>query len=286
MTEFLYHTFVYNHNSGDKSISFNRIKRSLSNSIHEFETGSKNIDPFYELLKTGIIDKIGNNNYGLSPTTIIINKGNNIALGVNLPNQIILKNSASITKRFLGLIIFKEENLICDDYDINLIYFNIDKFISQMHSINSIVQSWNTISLKDVGQINQIQKYNALKNSWETEKEIQENNKLYRVYLYESNFYKYLFFYKNKYYSIETFEFEKVNTLKLINCNKSLFKYDKESEILKLKSYYPYPNYLYKFLLLNHILKIGEFPSNNQFKIEFKVISRIFKILKLNHKLE
>lgn len=286
MVELLYQIFVYNYNAGEKSISFDRIKRLLSNNIEEFENYKLNYNYLFQLLKLGIIDKVEKNRYSLSNTLLITNSKNNFTIGVNFPDELLKINNDLIKQQYLGLAIFKGNNINIADYDFNNMAFDFDKIITQLNPVNSMVKNWNPDEENELGQITKLEKYNPLKCKYENVKDIEENNTLYKYFLHNGNYFKYLFFYKNKYYSIEPYEYEKVNTLKLLNGNKSLFKYKTKSNLLKLKTYYTYPTYLYKILLLNHIINTGEIPINNQFKIEFKQFSKIIKILNLNYTLE
>jgi hypothetical protein len=148
------------------------------------------------------------------------------------------------------------------------------------------VKNWKPTSYNDLGQITKIEKYNQKECKWHSVKDINENISLYKFYINNDNYFKYLFKYSGKFFLIEPSEYEKINTLKLINSNKSLFKYDKISNEIKLKPYHTYPIYLNKILLLNHIMETEEIPTNNHFKIELKQFIKIAKIFNLNYTIE
>jgi hypothetical protein len=286
MDELLYHIFVYNYNAGEKSISFDRIKRLLSDNISEFENDNLNYNNLFQLLKFGIIDKVEKNRYSLSNTTIITNTKNNYTIGVNFPEEILKSNNHLIKKQHFGLTIFEDKNINLLDYEVNKMIFILEDSIDLLQPIKSIIKNWEPVDYDDLGQITKLEKYNSEKCRWENSNDNIENNKLYKFYLYSVNYSKYLFLFKNKYYLIEPVEYEKVNTLKLIDGNKSLFKYNKLSGEITLKSYHTYPTYLYKIMLLNHIMRTGDVPENNHFKIELKQFLKITKILNLNYTLE
>lgn len=283
MVGLLYDIFVYNFNIGEKTISFDRIKRLLSNNISDFENDKLNFNCLFQLLKLGVIDKAENNRYSLSNTLIITNTKNNFTIGVNFPEEILKKNNHLIKKQYLGLTIFEDSDINILNYEVNKMVFGLNDSIDLLQQVKSIIKNWEP---NDLGQITKLEKYNSEKCSWEKSNDIIESNKLYKCYLYNGNYFKYMYLFKNKYYLIEPDEYEKVNTLKLINANKSLFKYNKLSGEIKLKSYYTYPVYLYKIMLLNHITKTGDIPVNNQFRIELKQFLKISKILNLNYTLE
>lgn len=286
MVGLLYNIFVYNYNIGEKTISFDRIKRLLSNNILDFENDKLNFDCLFQLLKLGVIDKAEKNRYSLSTTSIITNTKNNFAIGVNLPEEILKKNNHLIKKQYLGLTIFEETDVNMLDYEVNKMVFVLNNGINLLQPVKTLIKKWESVDFNDLGLINKVENYNLDKCTWEKSKDSIENNKLYKCYLHNGNYFKYLFMNKNKYFLIEPDEYEKANTLKLMNNNKSLFKYNRLSGEIKLKSYYTYPVYLYKIMLLNHILQTGDIPINNQFRIELKQFLKISKILNLNYILE
>ena len=286
MVELLYNIFVYSYNVGEKSLSFDRIKRLLSNNISDFENNKLNYNFLFQLLNLGIIDKTEKNKYSLSNTILITNSRSRITLGVNIPEQILKANNNLILQQYLGLTIFKSENINFYDYEIIKMVYDLEKSISMLQPIKSIVKNWKPTTYNDLGQITKIEKYNQKECKWNSVKDINENISLYKFYINNDNYFKYLFKYSGKYFLIEPSEYEKINTLKLINSNKSLFKYDKISNEIKLKPYHTYPIYLNKILLLNHIMETEGIPTNNNFKIELKQFIKIAKTFNLNYTIE
>lgn len=286
MDELLYHIFVFEQNNGRGSISFDRIKRLISNNITEYENIKQNYNYLFKLLKLGIIDKVEKNKYALTNSILIVDPTSDITLGVNIPKNVLDFNKHLIKKQYLGLTIFNGIKINEIDYEIDKMHFDFEKIVSLLNPITSIVKQWEEAKLNDVGKINKLEKYNHTNCKWENSKEIKDTNSIYKLYLFNSNFYKYLFFFKNKYYLIEPYEYEKLNTLKLIDNNASLFKYNRSTKVLKLKPYYSYPLYLYKILFLNHIMNTGDFSLNNQFIVEQRQFSKITKTLNLKYKLE
>ncbi len=286
MDELLYHIFVFEQNNGRGSISFDRIKRLLSNNINEYENIKQNYNYLFKLLKFGIIDKVEKNKYALSNSVLIVDPNSDITLGVNIPKNVLDINIHLVRKQYLGLTIFNGININDIDYEIDKMCYDFEKIVSILNTLSSIVKQWDEINLNEVGKINKLEKYNHTSCKWENIKEVKDTNSIYKLYLFNSSFYKYLFFFKNKYYLIEPFEFEKLNTLKLINNNESLFKYNSSTKVLKLKSYYTYPVYLYKILFLIHIINTGDFSLNNQFFVNQIQFSKITKTLNLKYKLE
>ena len=286
MVELLYNIFVYSYNTGEKSLSFDRIKRLLSNNISDFENNKLNYNFLFQLLNLGIIDKTEKNKYSLSDTIFISNSKSKITLGVNIPEQILKANSNLILKQYLGLTIFKSENINFYDYEIIKMVYDLEKSISMLEPIKSIVKNWKPTTYNDLGQITKIEKYNPIKCKWHNVNDANENISLYKFYTNSDNYFKYLFKYSGKYFLIEPYEYEKINTLKLINSNKALFKFDNISKEIKLKTYHTYPTYLNKILLLNHIMETEEIPTNNHFKIELKHFIKIAKTFNLNYTIE
>lgn len=286
MVGLLYDIFVYNYNIGEKTISFDRIKRLLSNNISDFENDKLNFDCLFQLLKLGLIDKAENNRYSLSNTSIITNAKNNFTIGVNFPEEILKKNNHLIKQQYLGLTIFEGSNVDIIDYEANKMCFILSNCIDLLQPFKALIINWKPVDFNDIGLITKVENYNSDRCTWEKCKDGIENNKLYKCYLYNENYFKYLFMNKNKCFLIDPDEYEKVNTLKLINSNKSLFKFNRLSSEIKLKSYYTYPVYLYKIMFLNHVMQTGDIPVNNQFKIELKQFLKISKILNLNYTLE
>lgn len=286
MIRLLYNIFVYDQNIGQRSISYERIKRLLSNNSSDFENDKLNFGTLFQLLKLGIIEKSGDNRYSLSNSSIITNTENNFTIGVNMPEEILKKNSHLIKKQYLGLTIFHNKKIDVDDYELSKMVFSLNKAIELITPFNILVKNWKPVELIDIGQINQLEKFDSNKCIWLKSKDFSESNKLYKCYFHNEYYFKYLLLHKNKYYLIEPYEYEKVNSLKLMNNNRTLFKFSKFCGELKLKSYHTYPVYLYKILLLNHIMQVGDVPDNNRFTIEFKQFLRISKILTLNYTLE
>lgn len=286
MVELLYNIFVYSYNSGEKSLSFDRIKRLLSNNISDFENNKLNYNVLFQLLNLGIIDKTEKNRYSLSNSILITSSKSRISLGVNIPKQILKTNNNLILQQYLGLTIFKSENINFCDCEIIKMVYDLEKIISMLRPIKSIVKNWKPTTHNDLGQIIKIEKYNPTECKWHSVKDANENISLYKFYINNDNYFKYLFKYNGKYFLIEPSEYEKINTLKLINSNKSLFKYDKISNEIKLKPYHTYPIYLNKILLLNHIMETEEIHTNNNFKIELKQFIKIAKTFNLNYTIE
>lgn len=286
MVGLLYNIFVYNYNSGEKSLSFNRIKRLLSNDITDFENDKLNFKYLFQLLNLGIIDKVKKNRFSLSNSLIITNTKNSFIIGINLPGEVLKKNNHLIKKEYLGLTIFDGININILDYDIKQMVFILNKSIDLLQPVRLIIKNWEPVVYNELGQITKLEKYNSEKCKFENSADNVENNKLYKFYLYNGNYFKYLFLFNNKYYLIEPDEYEKVNTLKLINANKALFRYNKLSGEIKLKPYHTYPVYFYKIMLLNHIMTTGDIAINHHFKIELKQFLKITKILNLNYTLE
>ncbi|WP_140485881.1 hypothetical protein [Flavobacterium sp. GSA192] len=258
----------------------------LSNNILDFENDKLNFDCLFQLLKLGVIDRAEKNRYSLSTTSIITNTKNNFAIGVNLPEEILKKNNHLIKKQYLGLTIFEEADINTLDYEVNKMVFVLNNGINLLQPVKTLIKKWESVDFNDLGLITKVENYNSDKCTWEKSNDSIKNNKLYKCYLHNGNYFKYLFINKNKCFLIEPDEYEKTNTLKLRNSNKSLFKYNRLSGEIKLKSYYTYPVYLYKIMLLNHIMQTGDIPINNQFRIELKQFLKISKILNLNYILE
>lgn len=283
MNTFLYHTFIHWHNKGDIIISFNKIKRVLSQNINDFENNKTNFNSLFQLLKLGLIDKSGKNSYSLSPSSLITYASKNSTLGINLPSAIISKNKDLVIDSYLGLTLFKGIHIDSLEYDLIETEFCFDSSISQLNPIHSIISKWEPVEFYELGKIIKLEIYNPINNKWSNTNEINRNNTLYKIYIHNQFNYSYAYFYKNKYFKLEKEDYEKVNSLKLLKGNKAFLKYNQELNLLYLKRYFTYPVYLYKLLFLNHIMNKGEFPLNNQFEIKEKHFTKITKKLTLNY---
>src|SRR5690606_12898565 len=126
MTEFLYHTFLYQFQIGNKTLSFQKIKRLLSNALSEYQSVTFPITAFYDLLKLGLIDYAGNNHYSLTKSAIYTNQKSGYNLGINLPQSCLSNISEEKCKTLMGLTIFENECDVVAQNDIPVINFNLN----------------------------------------------------------------------------------------------------------------------------------------------------------------
>jgi|SRR5690606_11659345 len=285
MNKLLYDTLVHCHNNGDVVITFNRIKRLLSQSSCELEDDKKNFYSLFQLLKLGLIDSVGNNSFSLTPSSFIKYNRKKLTLGVNLPADVVIKNKNYIVGSYLGLTLFNHLHLDSVNYELLESEFNFESNISQLCTKNTIISNWNSIELQDIGKIEKIKKYDAIRHQWSTVAKFNNRYGLYKVYIHNQFNYYYLLCQNNKKFKIGKEEYEKINTLKLTNANNAFFKYNQEKKLLYLKNYFTYPIYLYKLLLLNHIMNTRTFPLNNQFKLNPIHFKKIVKIMSINYQM-
>lgn len=284
MTEFLYHTFIYQYQIGNTKISFSKIKALLSKNLSEFEESGSSISSFYELLNFGLIDCLDNNFYSLTSTCIFTNLNTNISLAINLPSAIleIVKNNVIDTK--LGLTIFHNKEFLFPD-DISTIYFDMDIYTRNFKPLKKIVSNWTNKSREEIRGHISLEYYDFSKYKWMQTSDYAGDYAIFKRYSINEYFFDYIFKFRDKFYELNLQDSEKVRMILLSNSSKSLLKYSQENGEVILKPYFRYPHFFYKTLTLAHILNTGSFPSKKKFKITKNNFLLIAKRLQLNYEL-
>lgn len=285
MTEVLYYTFVFQNQIGNLFLSYDNIKRILSVDLTDFTEDKNKMNAFYNLLNYGLIDSVAENKYSLTASTLFINPVTNIGLGVNLPDNIILKHKENLLQEKLGLTIFRLADSVLSSEGIETHQFNFNTHTNRFTDLKKMTSYWDNISEDQVHNFKSLEEYNFIKNQWCKCSTYSDGYSLYKIYPFNEYYYEYMFKLGNKYYKINLEEQEKVRMIILSNSNKGLLKYAENTGELILEPYFNYPNFFFKTVLLIHILSTGEFPEKRKFKIHKKQFLHIMKKLKLNYEI-
>ena len=273
MTEILYYTFVFQNQIGKSFLSYDNIKRILSVDLTDFTEDKNKMNALYNLLNYGLIDSVAENKYSLTASTLFINPVTSIGLGVNLPDNIILKHKENFLQAKLGLTIFRLDDLGLSSEGIEMHQFNFNTYTNRFTDLKKMTSYWEDISEDQVHNFKSLEEYNFIKNQWCKCSTYSDGYSLYKIYPFNEYYYEYMFKLGNKYYKINLDEQEKVRMIILSNSNKGLLKYAENTGELILEPYFNYPNFFFKTVLLIHILSTGEFPEKRKFKNSQKTIS-------------
>lgn len=284
MTEFLYYTFLYQNYLGNNEISFNKVKRLLSNTISEYQDVSYAMTPFYDLLKLGLIDCVGSSNYSLTKSSIFVSSSTNFSLGVNLPNSILILYKDKVLNTNLGLTIFKKNDWRELSCETEIITFNLNVFKEKTCDIRHVVKNWQSIPEEELGKHLSLERYDFALNKWFKTNLFEGEYSIFKKYTINEYYYEYVFKLANKFYLIHLDESEKIRMLILNKANKNLIKFDQEVNKVILKPYFNYPNYIYKSLFMTHVLNTGCFPQY-KFSVNRKQFLLLVKSLKLNYEM-
>lgn len=278
MESLLYSFFIEsNHNS---PVTFQRIKRFLSNIQFENVLSNSRLESLFKLLNIGVIDYAGNNKYYLSPSLII--KAKNFQLGVNLPFDVIEANNDEIIKQNTGITIFNSEAIILNDWDIMSIEYKFDNYISNFINIFKIPLNWDSYNFPT--NFIKLEIFDDKSMNWKRTENPISGNSLYKFYASSNDYFEnYYFYYNQIWYKLNFEEYEKVKLAKTILALKDKLDFNNSINILSIPNNFPMPLFIEKFLFLNHCLIKGEFPVNREYFIDRKEFKKVNKIVFRNH---
>jgi hypothetical protein len=279
MENLLYSFFIENnHNS---LISFQRIKRFLSNIHFDEEIGKNRLESLYKLLNNGVIDYAGNSNYYMSPSIII--NAENFKIGINLPIDVIETNKEKIITQNTGIILFNIQEIVLNDWDIMNVDYKFDNYLSNFISIFKIPLNWEKVQMMFPTNSIKIEIFNPENFKWSKAENSILTNSLYKVYPYPNDCFEYYFNYKQNWYRIKAEEFDKSSLAKTILILNAKLAYNPASNVLSIPKYFPLPSFIEKLLFLNHCLAKGKFPENRNYFIERKDFKKVNKVIFNNH---
>lgn len=279
MENLLYSFFIENnHNS---FISFQRIKRFLSNIQFDTEIDKNKLESLYKLLNIGVIDYAGNSKYYMSPS--IIFNAENFKIGVNLPIDVIDANSDKIINQNTGITLFNIQEIVLNDLDIKNVDYKFENYLSNFISIFKIPLNWEKEQIMFPTNSIKIEIFNPENFKWSKAENPIITNSLYKVYPYPNDFFEYYFNYKQNLYRIKAEEFDKSSLAKTILTLKDKLVYNSASNILGIPKHFPLPSFIEKLLFLNHCLAKGKFPENRNYFIERKDFKKVNRVIFNNH---
>lgn len=277
MESLLYSFFIQS--NSDSLVSFQRINRFLSNIQFDNEINKNRLDSLYKLLNTGVIDYSGNSKYYMSPSIII--NAENFKTGINLPNDVIEASNDKIITQNTGITIFNIQEIVLNDWDIKIVNYKFENYLSNFISIFKIPLNWDSVDFP--ANSIKIEKFDSILLNWKKIEEPILTNSLYKVYPYPNDFFEYYFNYKQKWYRIKAEEFDKSSLAKTILTLKDKLVYNSASNIFSIPKHFPLPSFIEKLLFLNHCLSKGKFPENRNYFIERKDLKKVNRVIFNNH---
>ncbi len=285
MTEFLYHTFLYQFQIGNKTLSFQKIKRLLSNALSEYQSVTFPMTAFYDLLKLGLIDYAGNNHYSLTKSAIYTNQKSGYNLGINLPNSSFSNIREGKCKTLLGLTIIEDGCDVIAQNDIPVINFNLNAITSNFSDIRRIVRNWAHLTIEQLGSYKSLERYDYSKNKWVKTNALEGNYSIFKMFTINDFYFDFVFKLNDKFYIVNFTEYEKIRLIMLANAHKSYIKFNMEKKEVTLKPYFNYPVFLFKTMFITHVMNTGAFPNQHVFNLSKNQFLSIVTPLKLNYQI-
>lgn len=273
MESLLYSFFVQN--NVNSLVSFQRIKRFLSNIQFDNEINKNRLESLYKLLNIGVIDYAGNDKYYMSPSIIINAK--NFKIGINLPIDVIETNKDKIINQNTGVTIFNSEVIVLNDWDIMNVDYKYDNYISNFIDIYKIPLNWNSSDFPT--NFIKIEIFDNILLNWKKTESTLKVDSLYKIYISSNDYFEnYYFYYNQIWYKLKFEEYEKVKLAKMILATKDKLEFNNSENILSIPNNFPLPSFIEKFLFINHCITKGAFPVNRKYfidKVEFKKMNKI-----------
>ena len=251
----------------------------MSNIHFQNTNNSSRFASLYKLLSVGVIDFAINNSFYLSPSLLITNE--KYKIGVNLPEELLNSNQINILKQTTGLTFFNEQEIDLVDWDLKIIKFNFDDFLSSFINIYKIPSNWNTIDFPT--NPTKVEKFNVVDLKWYRDQTPTTVNSFYKVYPFQSDFFDYYFYYNRNWYKITLEEIDKINLAKTILLIKDKLTYNTIFNTIQIPKYFPLPSFIEKLFFLNHCLNKGGFPTEREYFIESKNFKKANKVIFNNH---
>lgn len=273
MESLLYSFFVQS--NVNSLVSFQRIKRFLSNIQFDNEVNKNRLESLYKLLNIGVIDYAGNDKYYMSPSIIINAK--NFKIGINLPIDVIETNKDKIINQNTGVTIFNSEVIVLNGWDIMNVDYKYDNYISNFIDVYKIPLNWNSSDFPT--NFIKIEIFDNILLNWKKTECTLNVDSLYKVYISSNDYFEnYYFYYNQIWYKLKFEEYEKVKLAKMILATKNKLEFNNSKNIFSIPNNFPLPSFIEKFLFINHCLTKGEFPANRKYfidKVEFKKMNKI-----------
>ena len=273
MESLLYSFFVQS--NVNSLVSFQRIKRFLSNIQFDSEINKNRLESLYKLLNIGVIDYAGNDKYYMSPSIIINAK--NFKIGINLPIDVVETNKDKIINQNTGVTIFNSEVIVLNDWDIMNVDYKYDNYISNFIDAYKIPLNWNSSDFPT--NFIKIEIFDNILLNWKKTECTLNFDSLYKVYISSNDYFEnYYFYYNQIWYKLKFEEYEKVKLAKMILATKNKLEFNNSKNILSIPNNFPLPSFIEKILFINHCLTKGEFPVNRKYfidKVEFKKMNKI-----------
>lgn len=273
MESLLYSFFVQS--NVNSLVSFQRIKRFLSNIQFDNEINKNRLESLYKLLNIGVIDYAGNDKYYMSPSIIINAK--NFKIGINLPIDVIETNKDKIINQNTGVTIFNSEVIVLNGWDIMNVDYKYDNYISNFIDVYKIPLNWNSSDFPT--NFIKIEIFDNILLNWKKTECTLNVDSLYKVYISSNDYFEnYYFYYNQIWYKLKFEEYEKVKLAKMILATKNKLEFNNSKNILSIPNNFPLPSFIEKNLFINHCLTKGEFPVNRKYfidKVEFKKMNKI-----------
>lgn len=279
MESLLYSFFVQS--DVNSLVSFQRIKRFLSNIQFDNEINKNRLESLYKLLNIGVIDYAGNSKYYMSPSIIINAK--NFKIGINLPIDVIETNKDKIINQNTGVTIFNSEDIALNDCDIKNVDYKFENYISNFIDIFKIPLNWEKEQTMFPTNSTKIEIFNPENFKWSKADIPIPTNSLYKVYTYSNDYFEYYFNYKQKWYRIKAEEYDKSSLVKTILTLKNKLVYNPASNMFSIPKHFSLPSFIEKLLFLNHCLAMGKFPENRNYFIERKDFKKVNRVIFNNH---
>ena len=273
MESLLYSFFVQS--NVNSLVSFQRIKRFLSNIQFDSEINKNRLESLYKLLNIGVIDYAGNDKYYMSPSIII--NAENFKIGINLPIDVIETNKDKIINQNTGVTIFNSEVIVLNDWDIMNVDYKYDNYISNFIDAYKIPLNWNSSDFPT--NFIKIEIFDNILLNWKKTECTLNFDSLYKVYISSNDYFEnYYFYYNQILYKLKFEEYEKVKLAKMILATKNKLEFNNSKNVLSIPNNFPLPSFIEKILFINHCLTKGEFPVNRKYfidKVEFKKMNKI-----------
>jgi hypothetical protein len=256
------------HYQEDREITFGKIE-NICIKLYEQHFPDKAIknakyDIFYPLLRYGVIEFSGNNKFGLSPTSVLVNR--KYCLGFNLPSSVLEQLlEVNLVEIFPFIYLFDKDNKakkILEDQNIEYSTFELSLLLKQIQPINKIVSSWREHSISDQNGFEYFNSRNTWTNQFnqETIGLFRTTNEVFARRLLKIDTYKWLNV-SDRSSHIDSFNI--AVCWSIINNNQDLsITYHHSDSILKIRNIY-FPILIERLLFFNHCLNHGDFASKN-----------------------
>jgi len=236
---------------------------------------------FYPLIRYGIIEFYGNNQFALSPTTILESEAS--VLFLHVPNVALELAEKSPLFYLPGLMLYKKNELVCSflkNTRIPINKFQLQKSLRQFSTIDTIVKGWAQINIADFEQCYYFTEQNKWKPCIPSQKGIYKKS----MEVYSR---KMILTGPDQWKAVPAFEqiMDAFSIAWIWGCIQNKFPlpvhYNKTSQLLTINTPF-FPLLLERLLLINTLLKgNAEIDTKKrQYSIgwdEFNLLNRLFE---------